>query len=252
MFDLSGRVALVTGASSGLGRHFAQTLARAGASVALAARRLDRLEALAKTIAEEGGRAAAIVLDVTDTASVPLAFDAAEAALGPVDVLVNNSGVARTSRVLELEERDWDFVLDTNLKGAWLVAQECARRMVSAGRGGTIVNIVSITAFRVAGGLAAYAASKAALAQLTRAMALELARDGVRVNALAPGYVRTEINQDFFDSPAGEAMIRRVPQRRIGEPEDLDGALLLLASDASRYMTGSIITVDGGHLQSSL
>jgi len=252
LFDLHDRVALVTGASGGLGAHFARTLARAGAPVVLASRRVERLQALADEIRAGSGAAFAVEMDVTDAGSVRAGFEAAAEAAGVVQVLVNNSGVANSRRALEITEADWDEVLDTNLKGAWLVAREAARRMVDAGTGGSIVNIASIAAFRVAGGMAPYAASKAGLVHLTRALALELARHDVRVNAIAPGYILTDINREFFQSPAGEAMVKRIPQRRLGNPGDLDGALLLLASEASRYMTGSVIVVDGGHLQSSL
>lgn len=252
LFDLSDRAALVTGASSGLGRHFALTLARAGAKVALAARRVDRLEELQARIEAQGGAAAAVALDVTDAGSVAAAVAEAAARLGPIRVLVNNAGVAATKGVLEADEEDWDRVVGTNLKGAWLVAQAVARHMAGHGQGGSIVNIASILGLRVAGQVSAYAASKAGLLHLTRAMALELARHKIRVNAIAPGYIETELNRDFFASPAGEALVKRVPQRRLGRPEELDGALLLLASDASSYMTGSTVVVDGGHLQSSL
>ncbi|MDX1435118.1 MAG: glucose 1-dehydrogenase [Gammaproteobacteria bacterium] len=251
-FDVSGRTALVTGASGGLGRHFALTLARHGARVVLAARRRGRLEALAGEIGAAGGSAHAVAMDVTDATSVAAAFAEAARVFAIPDVVVNNSGIAEPASVLDLEEDAWDRVLDTNLKGAWLVAREAGRRLREAGRGGSIINIVSILAFRVGTGMASYAASKAALAQLTRVMGLELARHGIRVNAIAPGYILSDMNREFFATPAGEAMVKRIPQRRLGEPADLDGALLLLASDASRFMTGSVITVDGGHLQSGL
>ena len=251
-FDLNGRSALVTGASSGLGRHFARTLAAHGASVALAARRIERLEALASEIGDAGGVAHAVRMDVTDACSVKAGLDAVEDALGVPDILVNNSGIARPATTLEVTEEDWAGVVGTNLEGAWRVAQETARRMVDAERPGTIINVLSILAFGVARGLGSYAASKAGLLQLTRTMAMELARHRVRVNAIAPGYVLTEMNREFFASDAGVAMTRRIPQRRIGNPSELDGALLLLASDASSYMTGSTIVVDGGHLASSL
>jgi NAD(P)-dependent dehydrogenase (short-subunit alcohol dehydrogenase family) len=251
-FRLDGRTTLVTGASSGLGRHFARTLAAAGAAVAVAARRVDKLDALVDEIAREGGAAHAVALDVTDLASTRAAFEAIAAWRGVPDVIVNNAGVAVSRPMLEQSEADWDGVVDTNLKGAWLVTQEGARRLVAAGRGGAVVNIASITGERVAGGVAPYCASKAGLLQLTRAMALELAGHGIRVNAIAPGYVATELNRDFLASNAGQRLMARIPQKRFGEPSDLDGALLLLASEAGRFMTGSIVAVDGGHLVSSL
>ena len=251
LFRLDGRCALVTGASGSLGRHFAEVLARAGAAVVLAARRLDRLETIADEIGAAGGKTMAVALDVTNAGSIGAAFAAAEERLGPVTVLVNNAGLTVTKPLLEHDEADWDKVMDTNLKGAWLVAQEAARRMAAAG-GGNIINIASILGLRVAGTVPAYCASKAGLIHLTRAMALELARDGIRVNALAPGYIETDINRDFFAGEAGQRLIKRIPQRRLGQLEDLDGALLYLASDASRYMTGSVVTVDGGHMVSSL
>lgn len=251
-FRLDGRVALVTGASRGLGAHFAHTLARAGASLALTARDMDRLEEVAGSIRASGGRALAVHMDVTSRESVCKAFDTVSREVGTVTVLVNNSGTTHVQRALELDEATWDRVLDTNLKGLWLTTQEGARHMVAAKGGGSVINIASILAFRVAGAVAPYAASKAAVVQLTRALALEFARHHIRVNAIAPGYILTDMNRDFFASSAGEAMIKRIPQRRLGNPEDLDGALLLLASEASRYITGSTIVVDGGHLQSSL
>lgn len=251
--DLRGKVALVTGASGGLGSRFAQALAANGAAVALAARRIDRLEALARELAAAGGRTFPVAMDVTDDASVAAAFEAAQAALGPVDILVNNSGIAgRGAPMRELPPAELAAVLDVNLTGAYRVAREAALRLIAAGREGSIVNIASILALGVSSGVAAYAASKAGLAQLTRAMALEWARHGIRVNALAPGYILTDLNRDFFASEAGKAMIRRIPQRRLGELADLDGPLLLLASDASRYMTGTVLVVDGGHLQAGL
>jgi len=252
LFDLSGKAAIVTGASSGLGRHFVLTLARHGARVALMARRVELLAELRKEIEGFDARAVAIPLDVARRESVRQAVAAAEEELGPIAILVNNAGLAVSKPALELSEEDWDRTLDVNLRGAWLMAQETARHMVRLGHGGAIINIASITAFRVVGHLSAYAASKAALVQLTRALALELARHNIRVNAIAPGYIETEINQEYFASPAGQALVKRIPQRRLGKPEELDGALLLLASDASSYMTGSVIVVDGGHLQSPL
>lgn len=251
-FSLAGRVALVTGASSGLGWGFAGTLARAGAVVVVAARRLDRLAVLVAEIEAEGGRAHAVELDVTDGASVAAAFEAATAAVGLPDVVVANAGVAIERPLLEQSSADWDTVIDTNLKGCWLVAQEAARRLVAARRPGAIVTVASILGVRVTGSVAPYAASKAGLIQLTRAMALELARHDIRVNALLPGWIVTDLNRDFLESQAGETLRRRVPTRRFGRPEDLDGPLLLLTSDAGRGMTGACVTVDHGHSISSL
>jgi NAD(P)-dependent dehydrogenase (short-subunit alcohol dehydrogenase family) len=249
---LAGRHALVTGANGSLGSHFARTLARAGADVTLTARRVDALDPLVDEIAKLGRRAVPITLDVTDAASVAQAFDHAAQALGAITVVVNNAGIAITKPLLDHTEDDWLQVIDVNLNGAWRVAQQAARRMVAQGQGGSIVNVASILGLRVAAQVPGYAASKAALIQLTKAMALELARHRIRVNALAPGYVETAMNRDFFASDAGQALIKRIPQRRIGMPDELDGALLLLASDAGSYMSGSVVTVDGGHVASSL
>jgi NAD(P)-dependent dehydrogenase (short-subunit alcohol dehydrogenase family) len=249
---LKGRVALVTGANGGLGSHFAQTLSNAGAAVAVAARRVDSLGAVKEAIETAGGRAAAIALDVTDPASVARAFDDASAALGPITVVVNNAGIAVTKPLLDHTEEDWQQVIEVNLNGAWRVAQAAARHMVKHEQGGSIVNIASILGLRVSAQVPSYAASKAALIQLTKAMALELARYRIRVNALAPGYVETGINREFFESDAGKALVKRVPQRRIGQPGELDGALLLLASDAGSYMTGAVLAVDGGHVVNTL
>lgn len=245
-WSVSGRTALVTGASSGLGRHFAGLLAQAGADVILAARRADRLAEACEAIAAEGGKARAVALDVTDPDSVAKLF----AELTP-DIVINNAGIATHRPALDVSEDDWDSVVDTNLKGAFLVAQAAARHMAKNG-GGSIINIASILGIRVAGHVAAYAASKAGLIQLTKSLALEWARHGIRVNALCPGYVVTEINADFFESDAGAALIKRIPQRRVAKPEELDGALLLLASDAGAYITGTVLAVDGGHLVSGL
>ncbi|MEQ9334120.1 glucose 1-dehydrogenase [Thalassobaculum sp.] len=245
--DLTGKTVLVTGASQGLGAGFATTLAAAGAKVALAARQTGKLADLQTRIENAGGTAHAVAMDVTDAGSVRAGFDAAEAALGPVDVLVNNAGIAIPKPFLEVTEADWDAVLDTNLKGCFLAGQEAARRMAKRD-GGSIVNIASVLGQQVIGQLASYCASKAGLIHLTKAMGLELARVGVRVNAIAPGYIETPINAEFFHSPAGEKLVKGIPQRRLGRENDLDGALLLLASDASRYMTGTVVTVDGGFL----
>ncbi len=246
-FDLDGKVAIVTGASSGLGRHFALMLARAGAKVAVAARRLDRLHELVGEIEAFDGRAIALGLDVTDSQSVRDAVAAAETELGAIAVLVNNAGTTVAKPPLELDESEWDRVIDTNLKGAWLVAQEVARHMARLGYGGSIINIVSVLGVRAGRHVAPYSASKAGLIQLTKSLALDLASHDIRVNAIAPGYIETDMNREFISSPAGERLLRRIAQRRFGEASDLDGVLLLLASEASRYMTGSVITVDGGY-----
>jgi NAD(P)-dependent dehydrogenase (short-subunit alcohol dehydrogenase family) len=246
--SLHGKTALVTGASSGLGQHFARVLANAGAKVVLAARRLDRLQQVEAEIRAEGGQAFAVALDVTDRASITKAFDAAEAALGPVTILVNNAGVPAGSYFLKMSESDWRSVLDVNLDGVFRVGQEAAQRMSERRSGGSIVNIASITAFGVLKAIAAYSASKAAVVSLTKSMALELARDRIRVNALAPGYFSTELNDAFLTSDAGRRLLSRVPMERAGRVEELDGPLLLLASDAGAFMTGSVITIDGGHM----
>lgn len=248
MFRLHGRTALVTGASSGLGRHFALTLARAGARVVVAARRRDKLAELVAEIGARGAEAHAVELDVASSASVRAGFDAIAHRVGAADVIVNNAGVRVDKALLEQSEADWDFVVDTNLKGAWLVAQEGARRMVAAGRGGSVINVSSILGERVAGGVAPYAISKAALLQATRAMALELARHDIRVNAMLPGYIATDFNREWIASEASERVRTRIPSRRFGKPEDLDGALLLLASAAGAHITGAALAVDGGHL----
>lgn len=250
--DLSNKTALVTGASSGLGRHFAQVLAGQGARVALAARRVAALDELAGEIRTEGGEAFTVALDVRDEESVATAIATIERDFHGIDILVNNSGVSGIKPTLQVTGAEWDDVLDTNLKGAFLVANEVGRAMVRAKRPGSIINIASILGFRITGQLAPYAASKAGLLHLTKSLALDWARYGIRVNAIAPGYFRTDINDDFWDTEPGMAMINRIPQRRLGELENLDGPLLLLASDASAYMTGTTVTVDGGHLVSAL
>ncbi|GAA4251983.1 glucose 1-dehydrogenase [Azospirillum formosense] len=250
--SLTNRTALVTGASAGLGRHFAGVLAAAGARVALAARRRESLDAAVAEIEAAGGQAIAVPLDVTDAASVRDGVREAASALGGLDILVNNAGATVAKPALDYAEEEWDRVIDTNLKGAFLTAQETARVMREQGRGGAIINIASILGLRVAGHVVAYTASKAGLVQMTQALALEWARYGIRVNALAPGYMETDLNRDFLATDAGQALIRRVPQRRLGRLSDLDGPLLLLCSDASAYMTGAVVPVDGGHLVSSL
>lgn len=251
-FRLDGHLALVTGASSGLGRHFALTLAHAGADVIVAARRVDKLAQLVDEIRKTGVKAQAVSLDVTDGASVTAAFDAIAALGKAADIIVNNAGVTVSKPMLEQTEADWDHVVDTNLRGSWLVAQEAARRLIAAGAGGSIINVASILGERVASHVAPYCASKAGLIQATKAAALELARYGIRVNAILPGYIVTDLNRDFLASEAGERLRMRVPTRRFGEPAHLDGPLLLLASAAGSHMTGATLAVDGGHLLSSL
>jgi NAD(P)-dependent dehydrogenase (short-subunit alcohol dehydrogenase family) len=248
LFDMTGQVALVTGASSGLGVRFAQVLAETGAAVALVARRADRLAAVRADIEKAGGRAVAIAADVTDRAAMTRAFDAAEQAFGTVTVLVNNAGVVTSKRAVEVTEDEWRHVLTTNLDAVFFAAQEAARRMLAAGKGGAIVNIASMLGLRVAKGVAPYAVAKAGVIQLTRALALELVFKGIRVNAIAPGWIVTDLNRDYLASEAGAAIKREIPAGRFGEARDLDGALLLLASDAGRFINGETIVVDGGQV----
>jgi NAD(P)-dependent dehydrogenase (short-subunit alcohol dehydrogenase family) len=246
-FDLSDQVALVTGASSGIGRHLALLLAAASAKVALAARRSDLLTEVTREIEAEGGIAVPIMLDVTNPDSVAAAVVEAERALGPVSLLVNNAGVTIAKPVLEHTEADWDQVLDTNLKGAWLITREFAAHLVARGRPGRVVNIASILAERAIPQGPSYCAAKAGLVHLTHVLAMELARYGILVNALAPGFIETDLTRAFLRSEAGKRLQARIPLRRLGRPDDLDGAMLLLASPAGAYLTGAVITVDGGH-----
>lgn len=246
LFSLAGKVALVTGASSGFGLHIAGVFARAGAAVALAARRTEKIEAAARDLVSRGYKACAVPMDVTRAETIPAAFDAAERALGAAaDILFNNAGILYTGKFLEQDPVQVRRVFDTNLEGAFLVAQEAAKRMAAAKRG-TIINVSSNSGLRAGGLMSSYGASKAALIQLTQVMALELAASGIRVNALCPGNFETDMHGQFQERGLEENLRKRIPQRRFGRVEDLDGPALLLASDAGRYMTGSIVVVDGG------
>lgn len=243
-FDLRGRVAFVTGATSGLGRHFAGVLAKAGAAVAISGRRQERLLELRKEIEAAGGKCVDVALDVTDTAQIAPAFDKAQVALGAIDILVNNAGMSANGPVAEIAASDFDAVMSTNLRGPFLLAQEVGKRMIARGQGGRIINIASITAFRVLQGSAPYCISKAGLAMMTQCMAREWARYDINVNAICPGFIETELNDEWFETEKGKAQIKSFPKRRLQRPEDLDSTLLLLASDASRAITGALFNVD--------
>lgn len=244
---LAGKTALITGASSGFGAHFSRILAEQGATVTVAARRVERLESLCAEIDSVGGHANLVALDVTNTTSIAQVF-----ANETYDIVINNAGVTHEEPALKTTEDDWNWVINTDLNGVFRVAQAAAQRLVAEGRSGSIVNIASILGLRVAGNLSAYATAKAGVVQMTKNLALEWARYGIRVNALCPGYIETDLNREFFESDAGQALIKRVPQRRLGQMSDLNGPLLLLASDDSAFMTGTEIVADGGHLVSSL
>ncbi len=249
--NFKGKVALVTGASSGLGARFAKVLAEAGATVVLAARRTDRLKELRAEIESAGGAARLVSLDVTDHDSIKSAIAHAETEAGPIDILVNNSGVSTTGRLVDVTPEDYDFVFDTNTKGSFFVAQEVAKRMIlrskaEPSRQFRIINIASVAGLRVLSQIGVYCMSKAAAVQMTKAMALEWGRYGINVNAICPGYIETEINRDYFASESGKKLIDVLPRKRVGKPEDLDGLLLLLSSDESRFINGAIMTADDG------
>jgi len=246
-FDISGRTALVTGASSGLGNHFARVLAAAGANVVAAARRADRLDRLVGDIAGSGGQAMALTLDVADASRMDAVLDAATERFGAVDILINNAGITYEGHSLDMSGEQLDRILDVNVKSIWHLSTKVARRLAARGARGNIVNIASICAMNAAPSLSLYAISKAAVVQLTKSLALDFWASDIRVNAICPGYFKTEMNAGLFDTEAGQKLIGRLPAKRLGEYRELDGALLLLASDAASFMTGAAIPVDGGH-----
>ena len=252
--DLSGRVAFVTGASSGLGAQFARTLARAGAGVVLASRRIEKLKELRARIEGEGGDAHVVELDVTDHDSIKAAVAHAETEMGSIDILVNNSGVSTTQRIQDVEEEDYDFIFNTNVKGAFFVAQEVGKRMLARSRGaapgsftgGRIINIASMAGLKVLPQIGAYCMSKAAVVQMTRAMALEWGKFGINTNAICPGYIDTEINHHHWQTEQGQKLVNMLPRKRVGSPEDLDALLVMLASDQSHFINGAVIAADDG------
>ncbi|MES2934596.1 MAG: SDR family oxidoreductase [Pseudomonadota bacterium] len=249
--NFEGKIALVTGASSGLGARFAKILAQAGAQVVLASRRTERLKELRAEIEAEGGAAHVVALDVTDYASIKSAIAHAETEAGPIDILVNNSGVSTTQRLVDVTPDDYAFVMDTNQRGAFFVAQEAAKRMIARAKGDPkkqhrIINIASVAGLRVQPQFGIYCMSKAAVVQMTKAMAVEWGKHGINVNAICPGYITTDINDDYFASEQGQKLVNTLPRKRTGKPEDLDGLLLLLASEESHFLNGAIITADDG------
>lgn len=249
--NFEGKIALVTGASSGLGARFAKVLAQAGAQVVLAARRVERLKELRAEIEADGGAAHVVALDVTDYASIKSAIAHAETEAGPIDILVNNSGVSTTGPLIDVTPEDYAFVMDTNLRGAFFVAQETAKRMIARTKGDAkkqhrIINIASVAGLRVLPRIGVYCMSKSAVVHMTKSMAVEWGRHGINVNAICPGYINTEINAAYFDSEQGQQLIKILPRRRVGQPEDLDGLLLLLASEESHFINGAIMTADDG------
>ena len=252
--DLSGRVALVTGASSGLGAQFARTLSRAGAAVVLASRRVEKLKELRAEIESEGGDAHVVALDVTSRESIQAAVARAETEVGSIDILVNNSGVSTTQRVQDVTEEDYDFVFDTNVKGSFFVAQEVGKRMLARAKGaapgsftgGRIINIASVAGLKVLPQIAVYCMSKAAVVQMTKALAVEWGRFGINVNAICPGYIDTEINHHHWETEQGQKLVNMLPRKRVGQPKDLDALLVMLASGESDFVNGAIIAADDG------
>jgi len=252
IFSVEGKHILITGASSGLGAHMASMLAGRGARVSVAARRIDRLQSWVEAVRNNGDEAEAMAMDVVDQDSVCAGFDEARERFGPVDVVINNAGTAARAPAEDTAAEEWHRVIDANLNGAWYVAQCAGRQMIDSGNGGSIINLASIMAYRQSQGLAAYCSSKAAVNHLTHVLALEWAPHGIRVNAIAPGYIHSEMTETLLASERGQAMIANTPLKRAGTPEELDGAVLLLASEASSFINGATIVVDGGHLQTSL
>jgi NAD(P)-dependent dehydrogenase (short-subunit alcohol dehydrogenase family) len=254
LFTMQNKNVVVTGASSGFGHHFAGVLSAAGANVVLGARRLEKIQARVTQLNDDGGHAIGLALDVRDAKSTEHFLDTAERAFGPIDVVINNAGVESGAKTYAtIDEGDWDYVVDTNLKSVWRICKMYTERVLRNQQGGgNIVNICSISAYRTIKGQFPYAVSKAALKKATEVMALEAARYGIRVNALAPGYILTDVSRLLLESERSEDFRKRIPMRRYGTFDDLDGPLLLLASNASRYMTGSTVVVDGGHICAEL
>lgn len=250
--SMKGKVVLVTGASSGLGVHFANVLAEAGAEVVVGARRVEKLQQTVDAICSRGGKAMAVSLDVTDSVSVAKALDEAESKFGRVNVLINNAGVNVAQKFINIDEDNWDAIVDTNLKGAWKVASAVCKRLIDTGTDGSIVNISSILGLRSGFGECAYSVSKAGVIQMTKSMALELGHKGIRVNAICPGYFKTEMNSDYFETAKGLTYIKSTPARRLGRLDELNVPLLMLCSDSGSFINGVALPVDGGHLVSSL
>ncbi|NCU65895.1 SDR family oxidoreductase [Acidovorax sp. 210-6] len=252
--DLSGRIAFVTGASSGLGAQFARTLARAGAGVVLASRRIEKLKELRARIEGEGGDAHVVELDVTDHDSIKAAVAHAETEMGSIDILVNNSGVSTTQRLQDVAPEDYDYVFDTNVKGAFFVAQEVGKRMLARSQGaapgsftgGRIINVASMAGLKVLPQIGVYCMSKAAVVHMTRAMAMEWGRFGINTNAVCPGYIDTEINHHHWNTEQGKKLMAMLPRKRVGQPQDLDALIVMLASDQSHFINGAIIAADDG------